>query len=528
MRFPHLLMMVSLAGCTGGSDPATNSDDPFASARATLLDFELDGELTTSSSSNLTGLVRGQLMYTIGQINGEPGVSRISKLAITNVRRVWLNGLYRVTYHAKLPVAWGHKDNLPESYTFVLPRRVDATGQSTFTTRYGQVCNDGEDASVNVNNYWYHYRPSAAGCTLADADVVRVTATARRSSLNSNNKYPEYHKLWQDGALRVVAIFAKNEAGATQNWDAGIDAYNHFVQAIREELPNAVTTPAQLPSEPGVSTPDIHIRAEVAGGEVVVNVLLVDSVPGMTAAQNTRYTQLLPGADLILYNGHAGLGANVAALAKKGQFFPDTYQIAFLNGCDTFAYIDDTLQKTRALLNPGDAAGSKYLDVVANAMPAYFNALAEDSMALIRALLSQGSPKTYDQIFADIDPVQVVVVTGEEDNVFAPDFDPGTSWNGFHATGAVGYKQTIHYETETLSPGTYAFTMVPDQARSGGDGDLRIRQGSPTATAVKCPSYKANSNERCLVTLTSAQKLYLSATGDSQAEARYVIDGWQE
>src|SRR5262249_26321342 len=155
---------------------------------------------------------------------------------------------------------------------------------------------------------------------------------------------------------------------------------------------------------------------------------------------------LTPGADMILYNGHAGLGANVRALQQKGQFFPGTYQIVMMNGCDTFAYVDDTMQKTRALLNPSDPTGSKYLDVIANAMPAYFNSLPDTAMALIRALADLSSPMSYDQILAEIDPAQVVVVTGEEDNVFTPTYDDGVTWNGFYGTGTVGYKQTINYQ----------------------------------------------------------------------------------
>jgi hypothetical protein len=520
-------MMSLLAGCSGPvNDPAETSDDPFASARASLLDFEFDGEVTSASSSNASGQIRAQLMYTLGQLNGESSVTRLSKLALSNITSVAWSGLYRIRYHAKLPVAWGDKNNLPSSYTFTLPRRADATGQTNFTNKYGQQCNDGEPDSVNVNNYWFHYRPQ--GCSLDPADVINMTASAKRSTLNTDNKYPEYQKVWEDGALRVLAIFAKYEAGATSDSDAGIEAYNRFVAAVRAQLPAATTTPVAISDTPGVAIPDITFHADVAGGEVVVNVILVDSVPLMTAAQNSRYAQLTPGADMILYNGHAGLGANVAALSKKGNFFPDTYQIFFMNGCDTFAYIDDTLATTRKALNPSDTTGTKFMDMVANAMPAYFNSLPDDAMALIRALLEQGSPKSYDQIFADIDAVQVVVVTGEEDNVFYPGYDPGTTWNGFHQTGTVGYKQTINYNTDTLSPGTYAFTMTPDPAHSGGDGDLRIKIGSASAAATKCPSYKANSNERCLVKLSAPAALYLSATGDSSAQASYVIDGWQE
>ena len=40
---------------------------------------------------------------------------------------------------------------------------------------------------------------------------------------NTTGKYPEYDKVWEDGTLRVVAIFGKYEDGATTSSDAGID-----------------------------------------------------------------------------------------------------------------------------------------------------------------------------------------------------------------------------------------------------------------------------------------------------------------
>src|SRR5439155_22788507 len=134
--------------------------------------------------------------------------------------------------------------------------------------------NDGEPDSVTVNNYWFHYRPQS--CSLDPADVISLTASAKRSTLNSDNKYPEYHRVWQDGALRVLAIFAKYQAGATSDSDAGIQAYNRFVEALRQELPAATTTPAQISNQPGVAIPDITFHAD---GEVIINVLLIDSVP---------------------------------------------------------------------------------------------------------------------------------------------------------------------------------------------------------------------------------------------------------
>ncbi len=120
-----------------------------------------------------------------------------------------------------------------------------------------------------------------------------------------------------------------------------------------------------------MKAPDIQIDVTLAGGrKMTVNALLVDNISSAPASFYTRYEGLSTEADLIFYNGHAGLGQNVRALAKRGEFRAEKYQIFFMNGCDTFAYVDGSLAKTRAVLNPDDPTGTKYMDMVTNAMPA--------------------------------------------------------------------------------------------------------------------------------------------------------------
>jgi len=534
-------VLVTLFGCadeeTGGpGDPehpgVVEYDQPFTSDVATLLDFELDGEMTSTSVYNIKGQVRTQMLYSIGQINGERGTSWLNKLVVTKTSwRSLGGGLYKINYHAKMPVAWGGKTDLPTSYRFTFPRRVDQTGLSTFTSKYGQTCNDGEDGSVMVANYWYHYRPKAPDCSFAEADVVRPVAAVTLNSGNMVAKYPEYHRVWEDGALNVVAIFGKYERGATSDYDAGISAYNTFITAIKRELPSAETTPAGVSDNPGAATKDITFKHTRSDGQMVTVVaLLTDELASESAAFDARYAELSAGADLILYNGHAGLGKNVAALANKGKFFPGKYQIFYFNGCDTFSYVDDTLARTRALINPDDPTGTKYMDTVSNAMPAYFVDLSDTALAFIRAMMDYSTPATYTNILRDIDTVQIAVVTGDEDNVFSADFDPGATWNGFDAHGAVGKYQTVSYVTDVLQPGKYVFTTTPDPALPGGDADLRIRLGAaPSLTATyKCPSYKANSNEQCVVNVTTPQKAYLAVTGDKQGtSSAYYVRAWQ-
>jgi hypothetical protein len=61
-----------------------------------------------------------------------------------------------------------------------------------------------------------------------------------------------------------------------------------------------------------------------------------------------RYNELSTDADVIVYNGHAGLGQNVRKLATMGRFKSGKYQIFYMNGCDTFAYVDGSLAEAQA------------------------------------------------------------------------------------------------------------------------------------------------------------------------------------
>ena len=130
----------------------------------------------------------------------------------------------------------------------------------------------------------------------------------------------------------------------------------------------------------------------------------------------------------------------------------------------------------------------------------------------------------HETMFRDIDRAQVVVVDGEQDNVFAPG-RPATPAPVVDESGTVTYKEMRAYETATLPAGSYAFEMTPEPSAPGGDADLRVRVGAkPDATQTyKCPSYKYNSNERCVVTLSAPSKVYFTATGDKAVGSSYVI-----
>ena len=500
-----------------------------SSVQAVFVDFEFDGEVLASSSWNAKSAIEDQLLYTIGHLNGEKSVGRLDKVELTNVQTTSEGGKTRVTYHAKLPVAWGKKDAVPTSYTLTLPKDGTYAGYEAFTEKYSHDCVDWGAHDVTAGSMWYYYRPHASRCNLDDADIVRAEATVTVSQINTTGKYPEYHRVWEDDVFEVVAIFGKYEDGATSSSDAGIAAYNEFVGAIKSRLGSAelVTTPAEIPYSPGIGTPDVVFDATLADGKrVKVTALLVDNVRTAGATFDARYNELSTTADLIAYNGHAGLGANVRALAQKGNWVAGQYAMVFMNGCDTYAYVDSALWDAHAAVNPDDPTGTKHMDIITNAMPAYFRSDSEATMAFIDGLLSYDEPKTYEQMFKDVDALQVVLVSGEADNEYFPGWPGGGGaepWSGMSESGSVERNEEARYETPTLAPGRYTFDLSGEN-----DADLYVRVGqAPTKTSYDCRPYKYGSKESCVVELTVEAPVHVMVRGWA-ASSSYQLAGARE
>jgi hypothetical protein len=355
-------------------------------------------------------------------------VGRLDNLVLSNIKKANVGGQTQITYHAKLPVAWGSKINLPTTYEFKLPKDVSAEGQEAFTKAHKDSCVDFAAHEVEPGNMWYYYRPESPGCSIGDGELVKTTATATKSALNTTQKFPELHKVWEDNRLEVISIFGKfEETGGAS--DSGVSAFNEFVHMMKTEFKNQqlITAPANVGSAPGPAVKDVTVEGTLPDGKhVKVTALLVDSITSVWPGFDDRYESLTPTADLIMYNGHAGLGQNVRALARKGKWEKGQYQVFFMNGCDTFAYVDGSLAQTRATLNDDDPSGTKYLEFVTNAMPSFFASMAGASRAMVRGLLSFQQPKSYDKIFEGVDRAEMILVTGEEDNEYKPGMKIGS------------------------------------------------------------------------------------------------------
>lgn len=512
-----------LVGCSANADPTNlDSEGGFSSNQATLLDFEFDGELLaveTQTPLNENNAIQAQLLYTIGMLNGDRSVGRLDTLDLSNVKKTPAGDHVKLTYHAKFAVAWASKDNLPSEYTFVLPRDLSDDGINAFATSYMRTCVGPNAHDVDAGSFWYDYRPREKGCSLKSKDIVELKASAKKSVANTNHRYPEYQEIWADNRLEIVAIFGKYDATAATN-DVGIDGFNKYVAMMKKELgsiaSNVVTTPKEI-KNPAPSIKDVTVEATLRDGKTVkVTALLVDAITSVWDGFDTRYESLTPTADVIVYNGHAGLGQNVRALAQKGRWYAKKYQIFFMNGCDTFAYVDGSLAQLRSMLNADDREGTKYMEFVTNAMPSMFSSMPAATTAFTKGMLSYEKPKTYDQIFAEIDPREVVLVTGEEDNVFSPGMKiGGTRREGKslpYQEASVVMRDREKRMAFRLPAGSFTIELSGD-----GDADLYVKKGAaPSDQDFDCRPFEPNTAETCTLELAEATNVHFLVRGNAE------------
>ena len=428
MRSSILFVSVLLfAGCAETEQHFENTELKAASADAVFLDFEWKGQVQTDACYAHHTAIEQQVLYTIGQLNGHRSVGRIDRLQVENVDAVpnEASGGCDITYSAKMLVAWGNLTNIPYTFEFIFPRHTSWDGAESFTEKYKDKCVDWNAHDVDVNVFWYYYRPEKSACKFDDEDVYRIPATVTPSDAQTKGKYPEYDKVWEDKAFETVAIFGMAKEGGDHT-DVGARGYHRFANKVLNALADdfVETEPTDLKAQlagNGALPEHWVIRAERRDGrKVVVNGFMVDSIQSADEDFWQSYEALTPSADYIIYNGHSGLGSNIRKLAGKGVWKTGQYAIVFMNGCDTYAYLDSALADAHAAVNEDDPEGTKYLDIVANAMPSMFIDMPDATMAIFNGLMSYNAPMTYEAILDNISAYEVALVTGEHDNTYTP------------------------------------------------------------------------------------------------------------
>jgi len=413
-----LLAASTLAvGCASQAADDATSDGAITSNDGSVLELKLTGKVIAAKDAPARQAIVAQLQYTQGILTTDArGNGQVGMVSLADVVETTSGDQKTITYSAALPVVWPKYSTPPATYDLSLP--LDVTKLDAFNAKYDGKCGTNE---YGRETFWHDFNPKASGCALDAADVHATKATVAKHPKTTQGKYPEYDKVWADDSLDVVGVFGIISSNTPS--DEGAREMETFLTEAGRALEGAKRTDNRATSSI-IKDATVTGKVKVAGRDRTVTVtgILVESVDGTGRDFDDRYGPLSEKADLLVYSGHSGLGKNINALAAKGKVAKGKYQLVYLNGCQSFAYLGTAMHDKHTAANGKDVDpdGTKYLDVVANALPAYGDDGAT-SLTLYRAMLDFGGrPKTYNQLLEDFSSIHLVAVFGEDDNTFTP------------------------------------------------------------------------------------------------------------
>ncbi len=413
----HLLAAtLALLGCSTTHERMASSEAAITSELANILDFRFTGEVIAPADKSARKSIVAQLMYVQGILTtAKHGNGQIRGVKLQNVRETAEGDKKRITYDASLPVAWPDGLEMPASYELTLPR--DVANLRAFDERYDGRCGR---RLHGKNTFWHDFNPKERRCALDEADVSRMAVKVAPHPGETENKFPEYDLMWADDRLDVVAVFGIIEA--VKRDDYGFSEAQKLVQSTRGLL-SEPRVENRKPSESVLFHTTVSGNASVRGRvrDVNVDVFVVDRIERVGVDFDDAFDALTENADMIMYNGHTESGEGLDALSSKGRVVPGHYQLVLLNGCQSFALMDDTMIERRRTANgDADPNGTRFLDVVTNALPGYADTLASISSSVLAAAVAADTPKHYNELLSKMPEANVAVVFGEEDNRFTP------------------------------------------------------------------------------------------------------------
>jgi hypothetical protein len=421
------LVSVIAMSC-GNAHDGMNSNLNLDSFHSRAFDgFIDDGFIVTAAASDeiVREQIEEQLRYSVGLLNTWSGVGDLSRTLAKSIkikdRTVVSEGRWRVSYTASMTVVWSNSYQRPGSVMLILPSGTDSNlgMPKKFVDRYNvPACLDPSNHGVGIGSIWYYLRPYQRGCELGNSRnvaplSVRFPMRLEESAINTTGHSPEYKKFWEDGKLVVTSVFSRNSPGRDPN-DEGYSQYRYFYQRMVSTFGQPIEVSAAIsPNGPDLDTTAYAATFNTVKGPIVVHTWLVDGMTNNGDEFDSQFATVTADSDVVNYNGHAGLGSNVRGLARRFSVNPGQYQLFVINGCDTFAYVDDLIMQKHKDKNPG-YPDYKFVDVIANTMPSYFSYNTHTAVNVISAAVQSNA--TYRQILSNFDRSQHAVVFGEEDN----------------------------------------------------------------------------------------------------------------
>lgn len=296
------------------------------------------------------------------------------------------------------------------------------------------------------DDFWYFWDPDQKGCRLkGDSEkVVRTNGRLQRLDKLARPTYPEYDRLLGDNGngrdLNVAIFFGYiDEDKVNRKPNKRDDAFQSMQllekQLVKRGFRMVEENVGFRETQTGMEKDGANIlrryekelKARFGNEPVRARIQILLSDTSIDADQRrskpdfTFHHYLIPAfkdADVLLYDGHSGLGANLSLkYLDKFKFDKDKYQVFFFNGCSTYPYYNGSYFEAKG--------GTKNLEVVTTGLPTLSDTSTPNVLAILRPLLD-AKYLTYQTIMRGLEKsnkkagTYLTAVNGDEDNEWTP------------------------------------------------------------------------------------------------------------
>lgn len=236
---------------------------------------------------------------------------------------------------------------------------------------YRKHCTDAHYDTFGDN--WYFYDPFRAGCeSLSQSPLAQnVVISVKKSKARNIQRSAELPLLRGDNgngelfSIYMIHGFAEDKKNPEDDGRLNYAiANNHLIEKgfTEEYLKKNTPYPLKLYKKSVTLSNGETIRIEVRS-------LLVDTDSGSRSKVFAEFfKQAVAKADVIIYEGHSGLGGNLNIQeleSKAGKFvFPNKKQIYYFDSCSSYSYYLDHFNAYKTKTN---------IDVMTNGLSSYFH-----------------------------------------------------------------------------------------------------------------------------------------------------------
>lgn len=330
-----------------------------------------------------------------------------------------------------------HKSVFKSKKVAEIPLRMPLSAERTYELGMVGGKNRCTDPHYNdIGDFFYFWDIDQEGCPLRgdDKEIVRVKAKLTQYE-NTKKTYPEYDRLYEKDVLdiRILMGYIGDSISLTNvNYkDDGYVSYKGKIDELKtggfkisEQKTKFRLTRAgdEIKGVNYLTTMTKQVKNQLGRTQTVqVTLYLGDTDLGTEDA--TFHQILIPAfqeADILVYDGHSGLGANLG-FDYLPEFTFDTtgkYQLFFINGCSSYPYFNGQFFRNKE-------GGSKNIDIITSGLSTYTYTSVTNTMAFIAPFID-GRLWSYQTLLRHMEVsngdagTYLTGVNGDEDNQFLP------------------------------------------------------------------------------------------------------------